>query len=748
MKNKINQNHKMILKKNILLNDLFNKKKKENPNLINNKNLSINKIDKDMMYTKIDPQLKEYSINYGKIDNIINNKLEKRDILNSNKKHFFTLPNYQNLKTATPKRSNFFKRNRSFRNINDSSFFNKWKSFYTLNTEGNGYVSDINTRKSFRKSNFSYYIQNKELINLNNILKEQNKDLRQNARKMKLKLQELLHYQNNLKEANQELLFDKKMLLMEKEQLENELDNNRNISLNELKIKNNKIKKLNEEMAKLKNLLAIKNTKIVNLINNNKYYESILNNNNYTDDYNSSGEIKELEFNEENKYEFNNHNNEILLKKNNELNKQINNLQLEKKNIILERQKKEQLFNQKINNLIKEKNKYINIISNLKKELMNSKISNQNENEKGNEIKDLQEKILLLQKENKSLKDDKIRIDKRLEGIINERNNLLKENEELKKIQNSLSLKLSTSYNNFIEESKQLKSQLNEKEKELNYFKYQVNNPQINDQISQENNNLKRKISELEKLTKNLIEANSKLEKEKLRLSNRIENRVSLGAEEKKINSEEDEFNNKINKENNEKENKLALENAKLKEKIKLIKIWQDEGLINTLENLKDELKDKEKQIQKLIGENQNLRSNISKQNINNINDFNNNEDEKEREIELEENPFRPTMNSQGLNDTDKVKLYKERIKEFQQINESDKMQIQELKKDIKNLSNQIKYYATFGGQFKDINEFFYLLNQVLINCKPQKKEQKDALEKILNIRNNFQSLNNNYDIK
>jgi hypothetical protein len=379
---------------------------------------------------------------------------------------------------------------------------------------------------------------------------------------------------------------------------------------------------------------------------------------------------------------------------------------------------------------------------------MNSKISNQNENEKGNEIKDLQEKILLLQKENKSLKDDKIRIDQRLDGIINERNNLLKENKELKKIQNSLSLKLSTSYNNFIEESKQLKSQLNEKEKELNYFKYQVNNPQINDQISQENNNLKRKISELEKLTKNLIEANSKLEKEKLRISNRIENRVSLGAEEKKINSEEDEFNNKINKENNEKENKLALENAKLKEKIKLIKIWQDEGLINTLENLKDELKDKEKQIQKLIGENQNLRSNISKQNINNINDFNNNEDEKEREIELEENPFRPTMNSQGLNDTDKIKLYKERIKEFQQINESDKMQIQELKKDIKNLSNQIKYYATFGGQFKDINEFFYLLNQVLINCKPQKKEQKDALEKILNIRNNFQSLNNNYDIK
>ena len=245
-------------------------------------------------------------------------------------------------------------------------------------------------------------------------------------------------------------------------------------------------------------------------------------------------------------------------------------------------------------------------------------------------------------------------------------------------------------------------------------------------------------------MNKTLKEANIRLEKENLKIS-KMENHASIGAEEKKINSENDEFNNKIIKENNERENQLAKENAKLKEDIQLIKIWQDEGLINTLENLKDELKDKDKQIQKLIEDNKNLRNSTSKQNLNYINNFNNNnEDEEEKEIELINNPFRPSMNSQGLNDADKIKLYKERIKEFRQINESDKMQIQELKKDIKNLLIKINYCSTFGGQLKDINEFFYLLNQILISCKPQKKEQKDALEKILSIKNNFHSLNNN----
>ena len=173
--------------------------------------------------------------------------------------------------------------------------------------------------------------------------------------------------------------------------------------------------------------------------------------------------------------------------------------------------------------------------------------------------------------------------------------------------------------------------------------------------------------------------------------------------------------------------------------KYQLIQIGKDEGYVNILENLKEELKDTKKQIQILIEENKNLRN----KNNNNINN-----EEEEKEIDLnklqnkyENNPFRITMNSQGLNDADKIRLYRERIKECQLINESDKMQIETLKEDIKIFKEKIKNLETFGGQIKDMNEFIFLLNQMLINYKPKKKDQKDALNKIVNILNNFQGI-------
>ena len=125
-----------------------------------------------------------------------------------------------------------------------------------------------------------------------------------------------------------------------------------------------------------------------------------------------------------------------------------------------------------------------------------------NINANENETKQLQEKIILLQNENNSLKEKIIIIDKNLKEIIIERNNLIKENRDLKKIQTSLSLKLNTSYNNFVEESKQLISQINEKDKQLDFYKLHLNNPQNNDQISQENNNLKQKMIELQNMNK------------------------------------------------------------------------------------------------------------------------------------------------------------------------------------------------------------------------------------------------------
>ena len=59
------------------------------------------------------------------------------------------------------------------------------------------------------------------------------------------------------------------------------------------------------------------------------------------------------------------------------------------------------------------------------------------------------------------------------------------------------------------------------------------------------------------------------------------------------------------------------------------------------------------------------------------------------------------------------------------------------MKEDIKNMKAKIKDLETFGGQMKDLNEFISVLNQALLNYKPKKKEQKEALNRIINVLNN-----------
>ena len=71
--------------------------------------------------------------------------------------------------------------------------------------------------------------------------------------------------------------------------------------------------------------------------------------------------------------------------------------------------------------------------------------------------------------------------------------------------------------------------------------------------------------------------------------------------------------NNNINIKNSEdyieKNVKLKEENTQLKQKIELLKLEQEKGLIITLNNLKEELKDKNLQMNNLIKENNSLRN-------------------------------------------------------------------------------------------------------------------------------------------
>jgi hypothetical protein len=180
---------------------------------------------------------------------------------------------------------------------------------------------------------------------------------------------------------------------------------------------------------------------------------------------------------------------------------------------------------------------------------------------------------------------------------------------------------------------------------------------------------------------------------------------------------------------------KLSEENNNLKNKIILLEKEKEELINNNNLDNNNNIQN----FQKLKNQKA-LLKNEKEEMQNNL--FINIEEEDEKEIDLnnnEKSPFKITMNLQELNDDEKFKKFKERIKQCEQINESDVIQIKTLKEEIKKLKEEINNLETFGGQIKDINEFGFLFNQALNNYKPKKKEQKDALNKIVNIFNNFQ---------
>ena len=355
---------------------------------------------------------------------------------------------------------------------------------------------------------------------------------------------------------------------------------------------------------------------------------------------------------------------------------------------------------------------------------------------------ELEQQIILLQRKNEELEEQlKNNLNtgnnnsNQISKILLEKNNLIKENTALKNELFSLKNNMND-HNNALEMTKikdlemQLEKAKNECDLNFNELKIKQNE---NQKLLNVIKNKERENEELQiELAKNYGGDNDHYYRAD---GNNFNIQLNEEIEElKKEIEEKNEQIDKLEKEiNNYKtiNNKILQENTQLKEKIQLIQSGQDEGFIITIDNLKDELKDKALQIQKLIEENNLLRNN------------NNNDEEKEIDLNNnnanEHNPFRNTVNSTGLNDADKIKLYKEQIKEYKMTNESDKIQIKTLKEDIKMMKTKIKSLETFGGQVKNMTEFITLLNQALLNYKPKKKEQKDALDKIVNILNNNQ---------
>ena len=628
---------------------------------------------------------------------------------------------------------------------NSYIFHNRNLNSY-INTEKgrSGYISDKNDFYINKKNNISDDYIPRELLDIISNLKQKN------GQKV-LQIKDLLNKKNRIKMANEKLLNDKNVLLIKLEQVKKEYENFKNISLNELESKSYEISQLANEIIKMRNLLEKEQNEFYSY-NTNKNFPSkinIINNNDFLRKDYENNKRNEIEFNQDKKREIINNNNKLkTINKN--LVIQINNIKQKNQNIIEQNQINEQMLNQNINNLNQLNIQYKNIISNLERE---KNILSEAKKQYENNILELKEKIRISENENNLLKNELDTINERMPLFIEEKNKLQEENTYLKTLQKSQNdIKSNSTYNDCIQENMNLKNLLEDTKRESEVLQIQLNGlSQNNKSLKKDKEELNKKISELENINKNLksnlpsineINNNSNnknlqqqiliLQREKQEKEEEIENLKNQIQNNIFVNNDGDNNNknNKINQIDNENKNninyKLLLENKQLKEKIQLLQAGQDENLINIIDNLKKELNDTKKQLNNLI-----------KENKNNFNNENGEEDAKEIDFKNTNNPFRHTMNSQELDDPEKIKLYQEKLIEIKQINESDRLQINVLKEEIKKSKDKIKYLETFGGQIKDMHEFVKFLNLILINCK-LKKDQKNILDKIITALNNY----------
>ena len=266
-----------------------------------------------------------------------------------------------------------------------------------------------------------------------------------------------------------------------------------------------------------------------------------------------------------------------------------------------------------------------------------------------------------------------------------------------------------------------------------------------------ENQNLLNRIINKENenamLQREISKTNTNNEYKEINSNNNF-NTVKLNDEIYELKNEIIEKNNKIQKLENDLNNLKSLNSQFIKQNTELKKnqvINYERGSRSiteekiSLDNLRKELKDKNLQIEQLIKENNILKNN------NIINNNNLEKDEKENElyknnmqiIKSDSNIIRKSLNNSGVNEIEKNKLYMEEIKELKMINESDMIQIKALKADIKELKEKLKKIETFSGQLKNYDEFISLLNKALFDYRPKKKEQKEALNKLVEVMNN-----------
>ena len=563
--------------------------------------------------------------------------------------------------------------------------YEKMKNYYSnIKNQQNSFSMQQNEyQQNINDLNFKLSTLQEENNNLKNLLNNQNNMLRNK----KQGNNNINNNETQLKNQLDQLLEENNML---KEQIEQNNYNNDELKYlkNDVEEKNSEIKDLNGKIKELMSQISVYKNISSDLTKENEKFKKDLEQRN--------NKIKNLETqninNQQQIRELNNLNNKLKIKVYSIDSGSLNFSNLNKQ---LEQQVK----------ILKQKNEE------LEEKLLNSK----------NNVTQEKKELTI---ENTELKNEILNLKTQIKELENENHNNILQICKLDEMEKQLKQAKSEAQRNFNE----LKTKDNENKKLLDIIK---NKEQENFQLQNKLSNKKsgddiNRFEDNEEFKQNINDNNENMEQIVLEL-----------AEYKKDNEEKDIAIEKLNKEIEEFKNvnnQLLQENAQTKEKSQLLQNEQDDGLMITLDNLKEELKDKSLQIEKLIEENNSLRNNAK----NNINK----DEEDEKEVDLnnknEMNPFRNTVNSAGLNDAEKIKIYKDQIKELKVNSDSDQIQIKTLKADIKDLKAKIKNIQTFSGQLKDFNEFLSLLNKAMENYKPKKKEQKDAFNKLVEVMNNF----------
>ena len=750
LNNIINEKDTLIQNLKAQVNLMFNLNNLDNNNNDNNDNINMDKkITKKMSYNNINSHINGINLNNNsKYNKNLFKKLDPINVkteINNLKEEFEKLININN------KNNNKFYNRKSesskiSKNIGKIKNENNTTSLLELKKIKNEYLSlkreynllkneDNNLRKEYEKDN------NK----IKSLVKE-NKEINDLYNKLKIEYEKISKKNINIKYDEKDL----GKLKQENDSLQAKI-NEQKKTIEQLNKTNNDINKKSETENQQNKLSIIK---LENQITSLK------------EEKNNLAEINQ---------QLKNSNEELIKEKDKNITqikelKKINEEQKKSKNILqknletknnefvrIEKQLNENNKNIEGNKILEQKiKKYEETKINLEKKISDYE----------NRIKELEQKIKVSDANKESLSNEKINKVNMGKKYLDENNDELQKEilslkEQIKELENE-------NHNYFLEATK-LKdaekkiSEIN-KENELNFTAMQnlkKENQELLEIISNYKKNKNNNLENSEDFEGDEYEENEENEMNQgsfnLGIINKPKNKKNIILELKNQLKEKDNIISEKDKEINEfKQIKgfLIKDNTDKQETIEKLKdnsvsSKQEQSYILIIETLKNEIKEHQHTISELTKKNTELNDLFKSNNIPNSNNYfskkknkfekasiairdevdNNNNNHSDNRIDNNRlsRISGITSTSIGLSDQERIDKYKKKLKEYKKEIESHKNQINTLKEEIRELNHKLK-----NPIIQNLEEFINLFHIAFSEYKPNKKEQKEAFEKII----------------